>query len=207
MLGRSGRRGRPAHPDVLTPAEWRVLEHLREGRTNAEIAVRLGISPDGVKFHVSNMLAKLNLPDRQALAKWDGIEGATAQSGRRSWLGALWASLPGAGAVKAALAVAVVAVAGGVLATAVALLSGDSDASAIPDAACATLKVTSFDMTTQRYVDLHLKAAPGARRRPPNQAFGIVYANGVSREEVTTGNSPGVTVHLQSVGISPGART
>lgn len=70
MFGRSGRRGRPAYPDVLTPAEWRVLEHLREGRTNAEIAVRLGISPDGVKFHVSNMLAKLELPDRRALGKW-----------------------------------------------------------------------------------------------------------------------------------------
>ena len=31
-------RGRPRHPDVLTPAEWRVLEQLREGGTNAEIA-------------------------------------------------------------------------------------------------------------------------------------------------------------------------
>jgi DNA-binding CsgD family transcriptional regulator len=70
MPGPVGRRGRPRHPDVLTPAEWRVLEHLREGITNAEIAVRLGITPDGVKYHVSNMLAKLGLPDRTALAAW-----------------------------------------------------------------------------------------------------------------------------------------
>ena len=53
------RGGRPRHPDILTPAEWRVLDALREGGTNAEIAARLGISPDAVKYHISNMLGKL----------------------------------------------------------------------------------------------------------------------------------------------------
>ena len=43
------RRGRPRHPDVLTPGEWRVLEALRDGGTNAEIAARLGLSADTVK--------------------------------------------------------------------------------------------------------------------------------------------------------------
>jgi len=66
------RRGRPPHPDVLTPAEWRVLDQLREGQPNAEIAVRLGISVNTVRTHVSNMLAKLEVPDRHALAAWDG---------------------------------------------------------------------------------------------------------------------------------------
>jgi len=66
------RIGRPPHPDVLTPAEWRVLDHLRAGRANAEIAVRLGISVNTVRTHVSNMLAKLEVPDRHALAAWDG---------------------------------------------------------------------------------------------------------------------------------------
>ena len=64
------RGGRPRHPDVLTPAEWRVLEELRQGGTNAEIAVRLGISPDTVKYHIANMLAKLGLGDRRELAAW-----------------------------------------------------------------------------------------------------------------------------------------
>ena len=64
------RGGRPRHPDVLTPAEWRVLDALREGGTNAEIASRLGLSPDTVKSHISNMLAKLELRDRRALAAW-----------------------------------------------------------------------------------------------------------------------------------------
>ncbi len=64
------RRGRPRHPDVLTPGEWRVLDALREGGTNAEIAARLGLSADTVKTHISNMLAKLELRDRRALAAW-----------------------------------------------------------------------------------------------------------------------------------------
>ena len=64
------RRGRPRHPDVLTPAEWRVLEQLREGGTNAEIGARLSITADGVKFHISNMLGKLGLQGRHELAAW-----------------------------------------------------------------------------------------------------------------------------------------
>ena len=82
-------RGRPRHPDVLTPAEWRVLEELREGGTNAEIASRLGISGDAVKYHISNMLGKLELRDRRALAAWRPDTG-------RGHLGAL-------GAIPAAL--------------------------------------------------------------------------------------------------------
>ncbi|MXW34821.1 MAG: hypothetical protein F4Z60_04320 [Chloroflexi bacterium] len=64
------RRGRPRHPDVLTPAEWRVLEQLREGGTNAEIGTRLGITADGVKLLFSNMLSKLGVRDRHELAAW-----------------------------------------------------------------------------------------------------------------------------------------
>ena len=65
------RGGRPRHPDILTPAEWGVLKELRAGGTNAEIAVRLGVSPDfAVKYHISNMLAKLELQDRHELAAW-----------------------------------------------------------------------------------------------------------------------------------------
>ena len=82
------RGGRPRHPDVLTPAEWRVLEALREGGTNAEIAARLGVSANTVRYHVSNMLAKLELRDRRALAAW-------RPEGRRRGLGALFA-LPAA---------------------------------------------------------------------------------------------------------------
>ena len=40
------RGGRPRDPDILTPAEGRVLEESRKGGTNAEVAVCLRVSPD-----------------------------------------------------------------------------------------------------------------------------------------------------------------
>ena len=63
-------RGRPPYPDILTPAEWRVLEEVRTGATNAEIAVRLGVSPFTVKYHISNILGKLQLRNRRQIATW-----------------------------------------------------------------------------------------------------------------------------------------
>lgn len=45
-------RGRPPHPDILTPREWQVLGLLRLRLTNEEIGERLGISADGAKYHV-----------------------------------------------------------------------------------------------------------------------------------------------------------
>jgi DNA-binding CsgD family transcriptional regulator len=80
-------RGRPPYPGILTPAEQHVLEHVREGLTNVEIAYRLGISPDGVKYHISNMLGKLELPDRKALAAWRPAREHTGWVRRlRGWL-------------------------------------------------------------------------------------------------------------------------
>jgi DNA-binding CsgD family transcriptional regulator/catechol 2,3-dioxygenase-like lactoylglutathione lyase family enzyme len=69
----AGRRGRPRHPDVLTPAEWRVVDAVRHGMTNRQIAERRGISRDAVKFHVANALDKLGLPGRAALRTWAGV--------------------------------------------------------------------------------------------------------------------------------------
>ena len=66
-------RGRPPHADVLTPAEWRVVEAVRHGMSNPQIAKRQGISLDAVKFHVANALAKLGLASRAELRRWDGV--------------------------------------------------------------------------------------------------------------------------------------
>ncbi len=63
-------RGRPRHADLLTPSEWRTVHAVQHGMSNAEIARRRGVSVDAVKFHVSNALAKLGLPDRKALRAW-----------------------------------------------------------------------------------------------------------------------------------------
>ncbi|MGE0059078.1 MAG: LuxR C-terminal-related transcriptional regulator, partial [Dehalococcoidia bacterium] len=54
-------RGRPPHPDILTPREWEVLELIDQGLTNEQIASQLGISPDGAKYHVAQILAKLGV--------------------------------------------------------------------------------------------------------------------------------------------------
>ena len=107
------RRGRPPHPDVLTPAEWRVLEHLRRGLPNAAIANRLGITVNTVKTHVASMLAKLQLTDRRELAAWTG-QPATGKPPAGipllDWLGprvALTAKVIAVVATGAALVVAV----------------------------------------------------------------------------------------------------
>jgi DNA-binding CsgD family transcriptional regulator/catechol 2,3-dioxygenase-like lactoylglutathione lyase family enzyme len=65
-------RGRPRHDDVLTPAEWRIVDAVRHGLSNAQIAKRRGISVDAVKFHVANAVAKLGVDDRRALRQWRG---------------------------------------------------------------------------------------------------------------------------------------
>ncbi|MCK9496449.1 MAG: LuxR C-terminal-related transcriptional regulator [Dehalococcoidia bacterium] len=93
-------RGRPPHPDVLTPAEWRVLDALRLGHTNAEIAERLGLSVNTVRTHVSSMLTKLELPDRHALATWDGqpVERSRSAIRRLSFV-TPWLRLAAGGAV------------------------------------------------------------------------------------------------------------
>ena len=65
-----GRRGRPRHDDVLTPAEWRVAHAVKHGLSNREIARRRGISIDAVKFHVANTLAKLGFSNRGQLRTW-----------------------------------------------------------------------------------------------------------------------------------------
>lgn len=77
-------RGRPAHPDILTPAEWRVAEGVRHGLTNPQIAARQSISTDAVKFHVSNILSKLGLRDRGELQLWRGVAEDSAMKGRNA---------------------------------------------------------------------------------------------------------------------------
>jgi DNA-binding CsgD family transcriptional regulator/catechol 2,3-dioxygenase-like lactoylglutathione lyase family enzyme len=65
--------GRPPHDDLLTPAEWAVVEFVRHGLTNRQIAARRRVSPDAVKFHVGNALGKLGLASRAELRRWDGV--------------------------------------------------------------------------------------------------------------------------------------
>ncbi len=67
-------RGRPPHPDILTPREREVLALLREGLSNEEIARRLGVTLAGAKYHVSEILGKLGVSTREEAARWRETE-------------------------------------------------------------------------------------------------------------------------------------
>ena len=63
---------RPAtrhNPHGLTARQLDVLALLAEGLTNAQIAARLQLSPKTVDHHVSAILAKLDVPNREAAAE------------------------------------------------------------------------------------------------------------------------------------------
>jgi DNA-binding CsgD family transcriptional regulator len=77
-----GERGRPKYPDVLTPRQYEVLELIREGLTNPQIGQRLGISPDGAKWHVKEILWKLDVPSREEAARWERAPREIAPSAR-----------------------------------------------------------------------------------------------------------------------------
>jgi DNA-binding CsgD family transcriptional regulator/catechol 2,3-dioxygenase-like lactoylglutathione lyase family enzyme len=74
----SAKRGRPRHPDVLTPAEWAVVDAVRHGMSGPEIARRRGVSKDAVKFHVANAMVKLGLDSRASLRAWRGVPASSA---------------------------------------------------------------------------------------------------------------------------------
>lgn len=57
-------------PDGLTEREQQVLALIAEGHTNLEIAEQLFLEVGTVKNHVHHILAKLDVPDRQAAARY-----------------------------------------------------------------------------------------------------------------------------------------
>ena len=63
-----GKRGRPPHPDILTPREWHVLDLLRRALTNEQIAQRLDISFATAKYHVAEIISKLGVQTREQAA-------------------------------------------------------------------------------------------------------------------------------------------
>ena len=77
------RRGRAPHPDVLTPAEWRVLGSIRHGLSRRAVAERLGISENAVKYHVANITTKLGVFGMAALRHWPGYPGDSPLASRR----------------------------------------------------------------------------------------------------------------------------
>jgi DNA-binding CsgD family transcriptional regulator/predicted enzyme related to lactoylglutathione lyase len=66
-------RGRPRHPDVLTPAEWAVLDMYRHGLSRRLIATRRGTSEYAVRYHLRNISGKLGVSGVRELRHWPGL--------------------------------------------------------------------------------------------------------------------------------------
>ncbi|TDW91709.1 response regulator transcription factor [Kribbella sp. VKM Ac-2566] len=60
---RSERRSKAA---VLTSREWEVMGLLGDGLTTEEVAKRLYLSPTTIRVHISSVLRKLRVKDRQS---------------------------------------------------------------------------------------------------------------------------------------------
>ena len=82
-----------------------MLEALRDGGSNAEIAARLGITRETVKTHIASMLSKLGLANRHELASW---QPEPPRRGARGWLGLLVRPAIGLGAATGVGAVIVI---------------------------------------------------------------------------------------------------
>lgn len=53
----------------LTSREWEVLEMMSDGHSTAQIARRLFVAPVTVRTHVSGILKKLKVPDRETAVR------------------------------------------------------------------------------------------------------------------------------------------
>lgn len=98
-----------SHLPRVTERQREVARLVAEGRTNLEIAERLGITLDGAKYHVSELLTRLGLERRRQIADWyQQDSGARSTRGLRA-LGAPWLVWSvGAGSVAIAALVAIV---------------------------------------------------------------------------------------------------
>jgi len=54
----------------ISKREWNVVELLKKGYSNVEIAKELNISKSTVSYHVSNILSKLQLNSRLEIVAW-----------------------------------------------------------------------------------------------------------------------------------------
>ena len=57
-------------PATLTDRQREVLALLAQGLTNYEIAQALDISLEGAKYHVREVMGKLNVESREEAAAW-----------------------------------------------------------------------------------------------------------------------------------------
>jgi DNA-binding CsgD family transcriptional regulator len=55
----------------LSPTEQQIIDHLREGKFDAEIAVRLGMTVGQAKARIETLMARLGVWTREELLAWE----------------------------------------------------------------------------------------------------------------------------------------
>lgn len=80
---RSGTHYQTQHRDRLTDRQEQVLRLIAAGRTNVEIAERLGMTLDGAKWHVSELISIFGVQTREEAAEiWQDERSLRARLGR-----------------------------------------------------------------------------------------------------------------------------
>ena len=100
--------------EELTDRHREVLGLLAKGRTNFEIAEALGISLEGAKYHVREIMGRLGVESREEAAEWWKAQRRPLARSRRAfgWLFPRLAVAAGSAALLAFAAVTVVVGAG-----------------------------------------------------------------------------------------------
>ena len=68
----------------LTPREAEILRLVAEGMSNSELARRLWVGEQTIKFHLSNVYRKLKVTNRTEASRWAALNGLLSTSPRGS---------------------------------------------------------------------------------------------------------------------------
>jgi DNA-binding NarL/FixJ family response regulator len=67
--------------EILTPREMEILRLAAEGHSNVQLAQMLWVTPQTVKFHLSNIYEKLNVANRTEASRWAHAHGVVDARG------------------------------------------------------------------------------------------------------------------------------
>lgn len=180
--------------DELTATQRRVLRMMADGATNPAIAATLGISLDGAKWHVREILSKLQVATREEAADiWREEHGLRRRLWRQAWRALLSTGrIAGPLKVTAAGVLATALVVAGIV-VAVALTRGDSGIpAAAPTVEPPAITETATSGTPTQSVDEDV-TTEAEIERPPVQRYGpgatIEEQSGVLLFDAATGGS------------------
>jgi DNA-binding NarL/FixJ family response regulator len=71
----------PQRPTPLSPRQTEILQLVAEGLSTADMARKLWVTEQTVKFHLGNIYRKLGVSNRTAAARWAYEQGLLAEEG------------------------------------------------------------------------------------------------------------------------------